>query len=247
MKKLFGWVLIIFCSFILLCFVIALVPMVLGVLTENDEVQVLGKDFFYSFIGLLIPSAMSVFGISTGIKKIRKEKRIETIEYTKDFCINLKGRISYRDYRNLLIGLYLRKPIFIVVYSISFLFVIMFLMNVESVTQLIDTKSFFFAFLGVLFLSPFFTIIKIKKLYNTNKVFQEELNYILTNDSINIKGETVESNQKWTHFYQVRVTKDFFMFYQGKMVATLLHKAMFSESELSEFNDFIQSLDMKRA
>lgn len=36
------------------------------------------------------------------------------------------------------------------------------------------------------------------------------------------------------------------MFYQGKMVATLLEKKMFSENELQEFNEFIRSLNVKR-
>ncbi len=56
----------------------------------------------------------------------------------------------------------------------------------------------------------------------------------------------MDSTQKWTHFYQIRETKRFFMFYQGKMVATLLEKKMFSENELQEFNEFIRSLNVKR-
>ena len=109
-----------------------------------------------------------------------------------------------------------------------------------------DANFYIYIIIGIFILLPVLTVIQIKKLYKTNKIFQEQLDYCITNDSINIKGNTIDSTQKWTHFYQVRVTKNFFMFYQGKMVATLLDKKMFSENELREFNKFIKSLNVER-
>ena len=41
--------------------------------------------------------------------------------------------------------------------------------------------------------------------------------------------------------------KNFFLFYQGKSVATLLDKKMFSESELFEFQNFIKSLNINKS
>ena len=102
-----------------------------------------------------------------------------------------------------------------------------------------------FISLGI-FISPILILRQTKKTYQTNKTFQEQLNYKLTNDSIHIKGETVDYVQKWTSFYKVKETKNFFMLYQGEGgVATLLNKKMFSDKELTDFRQFIQSLNLK--
>ncbi len=68
----------------------------------------------------------------------------------------------------------------------------------------------------------------------------------MTNESIQIKGDSLDSTQKWTHFYQIKESKKFFLFYQGKEIATLIDKKMFSETDLIEFQNFIQSLNIKK-
>ena len=102
-----------------------------------------------------------------------------------------------------------------------------------------------FLILGIL-LSPILTLVQTKKLYQTNRVFQEQLKYTLTNDSIHTKGKTFDSTQKWTGFYKIQETKSFFMLYQSERVATLLDKKMFSDNELNEFKQFIQSLNIQK-
>jgi hypothetical protein len=246
MKKLTGWLLIIFCSIFLLIFAIALIAITPGILNENSEVHMSIKQILSSSLGFLIVLSLLILGLRNGLKKIKKEKAIEIIDYNKDLNINLTGQIKYTDYRNLILGLSYKKPIYLVALGIMFLFSLTFLVNEKSIMTQFNSNYFIFIFVGIFFLSPFFTLLQIKRLYDTNKIFQEQLNYSLTNDSIQIQGDTIDSTQKWTHFYQMRVTKNFFMFYHGKMVATLLDKKMFSDSELHEFEDFIKSLNVRR-
>ena len=59
--------------------------------------------------------------------------------------------------------------------------------------------------------------------------------------------DRVDPVQKWTHFYKMKETKGFFMFYQGEGVATLLDKKMFSDKELTDFRQFILSLNLPKA
>jgi YcxB-like protein len=246
MKKFTGWILIIFCSIFLLIFAIALIAITPGVLTKSSQVQMSIKEILSSSLGFLIVISLLIFGLRNGIKKVKKDRLIEIVDYDKVLNINLTGQIEYLDYRNLILGLSFKKPIYLVVLGIMLLFLLTVLVNRENMMNQLDSKYFIFIFIGVFFLSPIFSLIQIKRLYKTNKIFQEQLNYILTNDSINIKGITVDSTQKWTHFYQIRETKNFFMLYHGKMVATLLDKKMFSESELHDFRNFIKSLNVKR-
>lgn len=125
------------------------------------------------------------------------------------------------------------------------LFLLTLIVNRENMMDQLNSNYFILIFIGLFLLSPLFTLIQIKKHYNTNSIFKEKLNYNLTNDSIHIKGETIDSIQKWARFYQVRETKNFFMFYPRKMVATLIDKKMFSENDLQEFKEFIKSLNLK--
>lgn len=246
MKKLTGWILIIFCSILLLIFAIALIAIIPGVLNKSSEVQMSIKEILTSSVGFLIVISLLIIGLKNGIKKIKKEKVVETIDYDGELKIDLTGQIEYIDYRNLILGISFKKPIYIVVLGILLLFSLTFVVNRENMMNQLDSNYFIFIIIGVFLLSPFFTLIQIKRLYNTNSIFKEELNYILTNDSIQIKGETVDSTQKWTHFYQIRETKKFFMFYHGKMIATLIDKKMFSENDLQEFQRFTKSLKLKR-
>ena len=246
MKKLTGWIQIIFCSIFLLIFAIALIAIIPGLLTKNTEAQMTIKEILTSSLEFVIVISLLIFGLRNGIKKVKKDKVVEIVDYDKELNINLTGQIEYADYRNLILGLSFKKPIYLVVLGIILLFSLTIIVNGEKMMNQFDSNYFIFIIIGIFLFSPILTIIQIKRLYNTNRIFQERLSYSLTNDSINIKGNTVDSTQKWTHFYQIRETKNFFMFYHGKMVATLLDKKMFSETELHEFDKFIKSLNVKR-
>ncbi|MBA3900502.1 MAG: YcxB family protein [Bacteroidetes bacterium] len=246
MKKLTGWILIIFCSIFLLIFATALVAIIPGVMTNDYKIHTYIKEILTTSFGFLVVITLLIIGLKNGLKRIRKDKVMVIIDYDKDLKINLKGQIKYHDYRNLILGISFKKPIYLVAFGIMILFSLTYFTNSENMANQFESNYFIFIIIGIFIFSPIFTLIQIKKLYKTNKLFQEQLNYSLTNNSIQIKGSTVDSTQSWTHFYKFKDTKNFFMFYQGKMVATLLDKKMFSESELIEFQRFIKSLNVKR-
>lgn len=230
----------------LLIFTITLIAIIPDLLNTGYVAQMSIKEILASSAVSLIMITFLTIGLKNGIKKIRKNKVIETVNYSKSLNINLNGQIEYIDYRNLILGISFKKPIYLVVLGIMVLFSLSIIENRENMMKQLDASWFMLFIICVLLLSPLFTLIQIKRLYNTNRVFQEKLNYNLTNDSIHIKGETVDSTQKWTHFYGMKETKKFFMFYQGKTVATLIDKQMFLENDLREFQDFTKSLNLER-
>ena len=246
MKKLTGWILVIFYSIILLIFAIALIGIIPGLISGNSKVQMSAKEILTSIFGFLIVVSLLIIGLRNALKKIRKEKTIQLSSYDKQLDINLNGQIKYKDYRNLVLGLSFKKPIYLTVFGLLVLFTLTLWINKENMTTQSNYIYFPFIFIGLFLISPILTIRQIKKLYSSNKIFQEQLKYELTNDSIHITGETVNSFQKWSYFYQFRDTKNFFMFYQGNTIATLIDKKMFSKNDLNEFTGFISSLDIKR-
>ena len=174
---------------------------------------------------------------------MKNEKTIKAIGYTDTLNINLAGQVSYTDYRNLILGLSFKRPIYLITLVCSIFFLLLSIINNERESS----QIFLTMFLTLcLLLLPILTLVRIKKIYRTSIIFKEQINYKLTNDSINIKGETFEGVQKWTSFYKTKETKGFFMFYQGEGAATLLDKKMFTDDELAEFKQFFQSLNIKQ-
>jgi hypothetical protein len=246
MKKLSGWLLIIFCSVFLLIFAIAIIAILPGILTQYSEIQMSANELLSISIGLLIVISLLIFGLRNGVIRLRKEKIIDIVDYNGILNINLTGQIKYTDYRNLIMELNYKKPVYFVAIGILFLFVLTFLVNSETMMNQLDSYYFMYIYFGIILLLPIVTLFQIKKQYNSNKIFQERLNYKLTNDSIQIIGDTFDSTQKWTRFYQIRITKKFFILHQGASVATILDKKMFSDNEIQEFDNFIRSLKIKR-
>ena len=244
MKKIFGWLQIIVCSFILLLFAFTIIVLAINIIESGEPLsgKMTLKEIIGSSIGFIVVITLLIVGLKSGIKKIKKEK-VEIVDYIGTLDIDLTGKIRYEDYRNLLLGLTFKRPTFLVFIGI-FILLLLSLMNASNVLENSYQNFILFIFLGI-FISPIFVIWQSKKNYRTNRIFQEHLNYKLTNDSIHIKGETVDSVQKWTGFYKKKETKSFFMFYQGEGVATLLDKKMFSDKELTDFRQFIRSLNLK--
>lgn len=241
MKKFTGWLIIIVCSVSLLLVVFSVVAVIM-----SDRWQETTSNVISYIVCFVICAILLLVGLRNGLKKIKKDKIEKIIEYTDTLDINLTGRISYADYQKLMLGLNFKKPVYLVYVCLIILFSLVIIDNNSGANQISPIIFLFLLILG-LFLFPTLMLIHIKKLYRTNRIFQEQLNYKLTNDSIHIKGETVDSIQKWTRFYKVKETKVFFMFYQGEGIATLLDKKMFTDNELTHFKRFICSLNFNQS
>ena len=244
MKKFTGWLAIILCSLFLMIILLFIVIILISILANPEDKinQMSTKEIISSIFGLVLFTIILIIGLRYGLKKI-KEKKFQVIDYTDTLDINLNGKISYKDYRNLLLELTFKKPKWIIYTCLTIMFLLSYLNKSSNID--IDVKPILFGLFFILIL-PILIIINIKKLYQTNKILHEQLNYKLTNDSIHITGEISNSIQKWTSFYKFKETKKFFMFFQGKGIAVLLDKRMFTDNELIDFQKFTCSLDLQR-
>ena len=242
MKKLTGWLIIITCSIFLLIFGIAIIVIIPGLLTNQSNVRSSMADIVRSLFGMGVAMFLFILGLRYGIKNVRNSKAIEIVAYPEELAIRFSGQIGYTDYRNLILGLTYKKPFYLGLMAVILLNLFAFITDQKTVTNYFYTNYFLLIIFGIFMLSPFFTFYKIKKQYHTNKIFQEILEYSLNNESIHIKGDTVNSTQKWSHFFKIKETKNFFMLYQGAGMATLLDKKMFNNRDLEEFRKFVKSI-----
>ncbi len=175
MKKITGWILIIFCSIFLLGFVVVLISIIPGVVNGNNETQMSVKEILTSSFGFLIMITLLIVGLWSGIKKVKKEKKIALIEYDKELNINLTGKIEYADYRNLILGLSFKKPVYLGVLGIMLLSSLSILWNKEDMMNQSDSNYYIFISLGVLLFFPFIILFQIKRIYRTSKLFHQKL------------------------------------------------------------------------
>jgi hypothetical protein len=247
MKKLKSWLTIIFCSLFLLVFVlvfIILIPEMLG--TEGAKTKMPAKEITTSIFGFLVLITLLIIGLRYGIKGLRKKNTVEIIEFTDELDIHFTGKIVYADYKKLILNRTFRKPVYLVLIGITALYTLSLAVSGADVWDALTSDYIPCVYIGLFIFVPISTIIQIKKIYKTNKIFQETLTYTLNNTAIHIKGETMDSTQNWTRFFKIVETKEFFMLYQGEAVATLLDKKMFSPGDVPTFQRFIKSLNVER-
>lgn len=246
MKKITGWLIIVLCSVFLLIFGSVLVITIIGLSKDSTNVQssasaMISSLFAFGFMILLL-----VYGLSYGIKRVKKDKAITIVEYPGNLNINLAGQIAYKDYRNLMLGMSYKKPTYLLLIVILLINIVTFFTIPKEVQNHLDANYFTFIIVGVLAFSPLLTLYQINKIYRNTKIFHEHINYLLTNETIQITGDTVNSVQKWTHFFKIKETDTFFMLYPGERVVILLDKKMFNGSDMEEFRKFTQSLNVVR-
>jgi hypothetical protein len=236
MKKIFGIILIIVCAFLILTFV----RDIFSLLIPIDLAYLFSQEIVFHLLTCSLFIAFLFFGVLEGIKLVKGEKPEATIPFHETMDIRVQGTIAYKDYRNVILGMNMDKPLMWVAIAIILVACISAFSNPEN-----SNASFYGIVLALFVISPLLVLLYIKHLYNTSSYFKSAVEYHITNNSIHMKGEAVEATIQWSYFYKKKETKFFFLFYQGKMLATFIDKKMFSEKELEQFHRFVRSLPIK--
>lgn len=241
MNRILGWSLITLCVLFFMIFGI----MAYSLYTTFDaDVDLTAINIFAIIASVIIFPALFILGILKGIKLIKKNEPNKVIEFDGTITIKYNGKINFEDYRNLIFELTYNKPKFYFVFIAMAFYFVMFL-NSDS---LYDGNNILFIliFPGFLIGSPLLTYFQIKNMYQANKMLLGNFDYIITNDAIQIFGESANSTQKWDNFIMIKETKKFFLLYQNKTIATFLDKGKMNDDEVVSFRKFVQSLDLKK-
>ncbi|PWJ44564.1 YcxB family protein [Sediminitomix flava] len=246
MKKFFGLCLTLFSLFTILALIYSFYVFYKNsaLFTELNlsTFQIIGICLVVAFFILL-----SVAGIIHGIRLLtRNESTTVKSEFNHELNIEFKGKLNYADYRNLILRKTLNKPIFLVTpFAMFFLILLVSSNTLNNLSELEHlVSSLVITLLAIVLLSSM-TIKQIRRTFYTNKIFQEEIQYTLTNQSIDMKGDTFESVINWERFIQISEDKNYILLYQDHIIATFLDKKMFSSDELILFRSFLDSLGLK--
>ena len=238
MNKLKGWLIIILNVFLFLVFALCLFVFVPDLFKKNID----HKDSFIVSFVFLVFLILSIYGFVNGLKKVKTQKKV-SVSYDKELNIQFKSQIEYKEYRDLIFGLSFKRPIFLIMSGLILLNIINIFIN-KNISY-IDKNLYFPIILGmsVVFIVPLIMYYQTRQIYKSSKLFHENIIYSLDNNSVRMNGETFDSELKWSHFYKIKETKNFFMLYQGKTIASLLGKKNMNDRDIVEFKLFIQSLN----
>ena len=153
-----------FIAFMLL-FGAGIVAFLIALLENRMELNV----FLFMSGFCLAVVGLSLWGVILQIKKIKKDKRTEIVEYTEELNICFESQISYKDYRNFM--LWSITTLYLILFPCLCFFVYKFSQN-DVVYTIIFTSIILFCIL-------FLHIRQAKNRYQTNKMFHETITYTL--------------------------------------------------------------------
>ena len=235
MRKFVGWSLIIFSVVCLLLLVLALLFSLTSDLGIHGAPS-LGQELIGSLFSGIIFIVILIYGL-----RLVKKDTITTTPYTTPFSLHVQGKITYEEYRHLMLSLVMRSPAYLFILICPLILVSAYFANSVDITWALVSVLFVFVLL------PVITLSKIKKQYQAAKALHTDISYHITNDFIRAKGNDIDSTSKWTYFIRIKETKQFILLYHSQMVAVTLHKKLFTLKELNEFKAFLQSLPIPKA
>ncbi|WP_157844463.1 YcxB family protein [Chryseobacterium sp. Leaf313] len=87
--------------------------------------------------------------------------------------------------------------------------------------------------------------LSLKNAFYSNLKIQEEIVYTFTDEKIQTRGETFESDFAWNTVYKIKENRDWFLIYQSKTVMNMIPKKYFSRNEVSELRKLIKNSGVK--
>lgn len=154
----------------------------------------------------------------------------------------IKTHISFKDFLNFNIKNSLPR---IIIFSlILLLFCCLNLYNAENEMQ----ESFKIAtlWLAVIIIFMFVrTYFRLKNAFYSNKKIQEQITYIFTNEKVEAKGETFETDFAWNTVFKVKELKDCFLIYQSVRTMNMIPKENMEKDQMIELRKIVTDNGVK--
>jgi hypothetical protein len=154
--------------------------------------------------------------------------------------MKIETKLDFKSYVKLMYTLTYRREV-IILFSILglcfFLFLGLVILGSIKVSN-VSLFPLFFLFV-VLFGIPILVYYSAKKNFQTHARLQEKITYEITDDFIKITGESFKSHMTWNKTYKVLEIKDWFLFYENKLIANIIPKE-FIGKQIPELRDIVK-------
>ncbi|MCI4670615.1 MAG: YcxB family protein [Bacteroidia bacterium] len=155
--------------------------------------------------------------------------------------IRVEIQMNARDYAQLMLKNYIRRPFFLIFTIIGIIF-----LSFSAIMSLVYSMAFdlfFTIFWGcMVFLMPLFIYFFSIRSFKSNLRLQEKMVYTLNPEGMQIKGESFETRFSWDKVHKVTEVGQHFLIYENRMVAFLLPYSSFDEEKIVRFRVLLRSV-----
>jgi len=93
-------------------------------------------------------------------------------------------------------------------------------------------------------LLPLIIYLSVRRMYKTNKMIQDEITYMFTDDEVVMKGSLFETRYKWDAIYMAEEYDNWLLIYTSMQTAIHLYKPNFrNQADISILKSIINSND----
>jgi hypothetical protein len=157
--------------------------------------------------------------------------------------MNIKTRISFKEYRNLLLGLAYKKPIMKLIVCVGIAMMVWILGYYLHVLPV--PRPLIYQYITLILISvvqPVVIYWTIKRNYDSSNHLGEQLEIEITEKEIKIQGESFYTEITWKKIFKIDEQKNWFLIYQNTLSAIIIPKKDFHGGELQEFKNIISAI-----
>lgn len=157
--------------------------------------------------------------------------------------VNIEIQLSLEDYINVNMHITFRKIIIKVFTGIGILFLLIALFNLTTwlTTDLNPNFPLGEFILGFIFTFglPLFVYWNSRLNYKSNARIRERITYSFTEDLLEIKGESFNTQMTWEKMFKVTESKDLILLWQNRQLANVIPKKYLNSEQLKELKALI--------
>jgi hypothetical protein len=155
----------------------------------------------------------------------------------------IQTKITFSEYRNLLLGLAYKKPIMKVIVCVGIAMVIWISGYYLHFLPVPEPKIYQYITLTLIaIVQPVVIYWTIKRNYDSSNHLREQLEIEITGKEIKITGESFYTEIAWKKIYKIDEQKKCFLIYQNTLSAIIIPKKDFHGAQLQEFKSILSSI-----
>lgn len=161
--------------------------------------------------------------------------------------MRIKTKLTFNEYLSLIFTLTYGKPVNILILIIGlvmFIGAILYFLGVDIPIKETPYIALLLGFIIVVVL-PLSIYIGSRRAFYSHTSLRETIIYEFENDKIRLTGETFNSELAWDSIYKVLELKHWMLIYQSKVIANIIPKQSFQETQLRDFRELVKSSSVK--
>ena len=157
--------------------------------------------------------------------------------------MTIKTKISFKEYRSLLLGLTYKKPVMKIILCVGFSMLIWILGYYLHLLPVPKPMIYQFITLTLIaVVQPFVIYMTIKRNYDSSNHLGEQLEIELTESEIKIKGESFYTEIAWNKIFKIDEQKNWFLIYQNNLSAIIIPKNDFHGNQEKDFKEILRTI-----